>query len=313
MARTILDIAIEAAERDATAPAPSILFGTNNKIAKMLRTAAADTMRDYLARTGWQGVSELHSTWAFAVLPGRQAYALPPDFLRIIPGTEYRDSWPLGLIGPASPQAWSAWLRGGVATPYSMGWRIRNNALWVTPTPTATEIVTIEYVSRYPVVSTVQPGDYDFSGDIPVCQAPFVPRDGQLDVPDGAIPVDDQEGEYESLPGWDLAAFSGDSYEALGLTDPSTTVPPMPQVRRPEFTADTDLPAWDDDYPLSLGMTMRLRRALGKDYAAIEQEYLRALESKANSDAGGPRSFGIGTPLPQSDVLPLGNGRWMVS
>ena len=48
MARSILEIAQEAAERDKTAPAPAQLFGTNDRVARILRVAAKDTMRDLM-------------------------------------------------------------------------------------------------------------------------------------------------------------------------------------------------------------------------------------------------------------------------
>lgn len=315
MARTILEIAVEAAERDATAPAPSSLFdSSNNRVSKILRIAAGDTMRDVLTRTGWLGISELHSTWAFATYPGRYAYPLPPDFLRAIPNTEHRGGWPMGLVGPASPQTWAHWLFGGAATPVQMGWRIRNNALWIEPVPSAYELITIDYVSRFPVASLLAPGDYDFTASPPTCNAPFVPRDGHLDLATLSITEDPEgEAEYEAGPGWDVAVFGEETFEALRRISPLSGVTPLPQVRRPSFTADTDKPAFEDDHLLSLGMTFRARRALGKDYAEIAAEYEAEIEMKLGSDAGGAREIrlGCGDDVPQA--VPLGGGRWMVS
>lgn len=108
MARSILAIAKEAAERDSTAPAPTALFGSNTKVAKTLLVAATDTMREYMRRSGHTGLSEFHSTWVFALQPGRFAYPLPPDYLRMIPNTEHRGGWPLGLVGPASAETWAS-------------------------------------------------------------------------------------------------------------------------------------------------------------------------------------------------------------
>ena len=87
----------------------------------------------------------------------------------------------------------------------------------------------------------------------------------------------------------------------------------MPQVRRAEFDTDTDLPAFDDDYVLSLGMTYRLRRALGLPYAEHAAEYEEEMELKLATDAGGHRSFLIGQTREECDTLPLGDGRWLVS
>jgi hypothetical protein len=315
MARTILAIAREAAERDATAPAPAQLFGTNSKIARTLRIGAADTIRDFLRRPEWQGLSEFQSTWVFALHPGRFAYPLPPDFLRMIVNTEHRGGWPMGLCGPADPRTWANWIFGGAAAPVEMGWRIRNGAIFIEPTPQSYELITIEYISRFPVVSDLQAGDYDFTVTPPRCNAPFVPRDGHISIPRelelGFDPAN--AAEYDSPPGWDVAIFGPEMSEILRTINVTSAIAPLPQVRRPEFTADTDKPAFEDDYLLSIGMTWRLRRSLGMDYAEIAAEYEEELERKVSSDAGGPRAFTIGARRRTEEVSPLGDGRWMVT
>ncbi|MFE3836922.1 phage adaptor protein [Pseudogemmobacter sonorensis] len=313
MARTILEIAQEAAERDATAPAPEKLFDTDNKVSKILRRAASDTMREFLAKTGTVGTSEFQSTWAFTLVPRRYAYPLPPDFLRVIPDTEHRGGWPLGLIGPANPRSWANWLHGGAAAPASMGWRIRNNLIWFEPVPAAMELVTIEYISRYPVVSGIKAGDYDASQTPPICTAPFVPRDGHIDLAAPVAPTVENQGEYDAPPGYDIAVWGPETFEELRRISVTSGIAPLPQVRRPQFTADDDLPAFEDDHPLSLGMTFRLRRALGLDYAEIAAEYEAEIEAKVAADAGGGRAFRLGVDCGSAAVAPLGDGRWLVS
>lgn len=313
MARTILDITVEACERDATAPPPAALFGSNNRIARIARTAMKDTMRDYMRLANWQGMSELHSTWVFALQPGQYAYPMPPDFLRVIPKTEQRAGWPMGLVGPATPYAWASWLYGREATATPMGWRIRNNALWIEPTPTAAELVFIEYVTRYPVVSGIEDGDYDLTANPPVTNAPVVPRDGHLDVPDAELFQQVQGGNWDTS-GWDLATWSQNISEVIKRIDVNATTGVLPEVRRPEFTADTDKPAFDDDYLLSLGMTYRIRRALGKPYAEHASEYESEMDSKMNNDGSMGRDFLVGVDNDQAyETLPLGDGRWLVT
>lgn len=315
MSRTILEIAQEAAERDATAPAPSKLFGTNDRIARILRQAAKDTLREYLRTSGWQGLSEFHSTWVFALQPGRYAYPLPPDFLRIIPRTEQRDGWPMGLVGPASPQVWAEWLYGGSAVAAPMGWRIKNNVLWIEPTPKTAELVAIEYITRYPVVSEIRDGDFDLTLDPPQTYAPIVPRDGHLSLPnDDLASIDDpDDAEYGTGPGYGEGEWPSDPMEVLRRLNPLSAVDPLPEVRRPEFEADTDRPAFDDDYVLSLGMTFRLRRALGLPFTEHAAEYEDELAMKGATDAGGAKSFRLGGgESGLGGQVPLGDGRWLV-
>lgn len=314
MARSILEIAQEAAERDNTAPAPTTLFGSNTKVAKLLRVAAKDTMREFLQRSGHSGLSEFHSTWVFSLQPGRYAYPLPPDFLRMIPNTEHRGGWPLGLVGPASPQVWASWIFGGAVTAVEMGWRVRNNAIFFEPTPAAAELVAIEYISRYPVVSRLAEGDFDFTLTPPAAVAPFVPRDGHLDLSGLSITQEvDGQAVYDGQPGWDVGVFGQEVSEVLRQINPSSDRAPYPQVRRPEFTADTDTPAFEDDYLLSLGMTFRLRRGLGLDYAEAAAEYEMELAQKLDHDAGGARAIRLGCDGPGWDTYPVGGGKWLVT
>ncbi|MCA0204296.1 MAG: hypothetical protein LCH92_08140 [Proteobacteria bacterium] len=312
--RTILEIAREAAERDNTAPPPRSLFTENTRIARALRIAAVDTMREYLRGTEFVGLSDFHSQWVFSLLPGRFSYQLPPDFLRMIPGTETRGAYPMGLIGPATPQAWAAWLYGGAAVASPMGWRIKNNTLNIEPVPQATELVVIEYISRYPVVSPVKSGDYAAS-NLPVTIEPVVPRDGWL-APSTVLESPDGSGNItfdETPPGWDEGVWPVEPSEILKRVNPQALSQPIPEVRRPEFTADDDRPVFSDDHVLSLGMTYRLRRALGLPYAEHAADYEAEMAVAAATDAGGARPFRIGACATEYDALPLGGGRWLVS
>lgn len=315
MARTILEIAKEAMNRGNTGPQPVSLFAAgNNRDAQILRAAAKDVMRDVMRSSDWRGLSELHSTWVLALQPNVFTYPLPPDFLRMIPNTEFRGGWPMGLIGPATPQRWSYWLRGGGVTPSSMGWRVQNNMLLVHPTPTAAELVAIEYVSRFLVVANVVAGDYD--GETPPNPVDgVVPRDGHIegDVSELVYNASGKEFAYEVEPGYDAAEWAVELYETLKRVNPFSLIKPFPQVRREEFAADTDMPAFHDDYLLSLGMTWRYRNALGKEHAQEKADYYAELEMKQGSDGGGARAIRLGLSQVDVGTVPLGNGQWMLS
>ena len=314
MARTILDIAKEAAERGNTAPPPPKLFETNDRIARIMRQAAKDTMREVMRSTAWMGLSDLHSTWVLALQPGVFAYPLPPDYLRMIVNTEHRNGWPMGLIGPATPETWSHWLSGGGAVAAPMGWRIRNGAIFLDPTPATAELVTIEYISKYLVVSPITEGDYD-SETPPNAIAPVVPRDGHLEgnVSEVLYNATGQEFAYEIGPGYDAGLWSVELSEKLKRINPLSGLFPAAQVRREEFTTDADMPAFGDDYVLSLGMTWRTRKALGRPYAEEAADFEAELDMRNGSDAGGQRSIRIGRSSQNQDVVPLGGGQWMVS
>lgn len=303
-------------DRDNTGQRPTTLFNTNNRDSRILRTAAKDTMREIMRASTWRGLSELTSTWVLALRPGVFAYPMPPDFLRMIPNTEHRNGWPMSLIGPVSPQTWSYWVGGGSAVAATMGWRIQNNAIFFYPTPAVAELVSIEYISRYLVVSDIQPGDYDIETP-PNAVLPVVPRDGHLegDVSQTLYETTATAADfaYESGPGYDAAVWAVEMSEALRRINPLSTVFPKPQVRRSEFTTNADMTALDDDYILSIGMTWRYRYATGMAYAEQAAAFEAELDMKVGTDAGGARAFRIGNRKDVADVLPLGDGNWLVS
>lgn len=313
MARTILEIAQEAAERYNTAPRPTTLFGTNDRIAKILRIAAADTLAEYIRTAHWKGMSEVHSTWAFTTVEGRYVYPLPPDFKRTIPRTEQREGWPMGLVGPAHPATWAAWVTGMAASVAPMGWRIRNNAIWIEPPPAGEELVTIDYISRYPVVSLIREGDVDTTRRPPEVIAPLVPRDGFLSVNTAyGVPSDD-DALYGGALGYGQGTYGDDIYSELRRIQQNTELTPLFQVRRPSFMADTDTTAFEDDHFLSLGMTMRLRIGLGKDYAEVGADYEAEIEVKQSADAGSGAPIRIGCDDDYDiEAIPLGGSRWLV-
>lgn len=317
MTRPILAIAIEAAEREGTAPAPARLFGTNDRVAKILRGAAKDTTREILRRTRYRGLSEFHSQWAFMTEPGRYAYSMPPDFLRMIPDAEIRNGWPLGLVGPASPQSWARWIAGMGSVSAPMGWRIKNNALFIDPTPMGSELLVIEYISRYPVVRNIGPEDLDLATIPATVIAPYVPRDGYIATGisiDGGAQLD--AFVFDEDPGFDVGTWAGEPAEIseyLKRLNPLSAVAPLAQLRQEEFEADTDLSAFEDDYLLSLGMTFRLRRGLTMPYAEAAAEYEREMEVKLAEDAGGARDFTFGNCETTVGAVPLGGGNWMIS
>jgi hypothetical protein len=312
VARTILEIAKEAAERDNTSRPLVSLFGAgNDRVARVLRIAAADTIRDILRAS--VGLSEFQATYVFTMEPGRYAYALPPDYLRMIPGTENRANWPMSLIGPVSPQQWARWMSGAVTSPAPSGWRIRNNALWIDPPPASRELVQIDYISRYPVVAPISSDVIDVTDGAIQVKAPMVPRDGAItENVKRALFTEEYDGTaYGDVPGWDEAVWAEEVTEILRRINLTSNVDPKPMIRKPEFTADTDRPAFDDDHLLSLGMTFRLRRGLGMPYAEQADEYEAEKEAKAFGDAGGVRDFRFGCDDDRPAVIPLGDGKWL--
>ena len=313
MARTILEIAVEVCDR-ATVNCPTTLFDTNDRIARNLRVAAKDTLRDLMRDAMKNGLQGFHSQWVFAVKPGIYAYPLPPDFYKMIPGTEQRNRWPLGILGPVTPQTWSNWLSGLAYTAVPMGWRISNNLIHFEPPPTQEEVVIIEYLSRYPVARDATEADLAPVDGFLQPIAPLIPRDGYI----GADSLGAVIGSGASTWGtgtWGTAVFGSTPAKELRRipTKAGETAFPNYQVRAENFTADTETSALDDDHVLSLGMTWRLRKGLSMPYAEAKDEYEREKNVFLANDASRGRTLTFGDDGPKNEIEPLGGGNWAVT
>jgi len=310
VARTILDLAIEVCDR-VTVNAPTTLFGTNDRIARILRTAAGDTLRDIMRDGMRNGCTEFHSQWVFAVQPGVYAYRLPPDYWKMLAGTEQRNRWPLGILGPVTPQTWSNWISGLAYTAVPMGWRIKNNLIHFEPPPTKQEIVIIEYLSRWPVARDATDADLEPVNGRLAPKSPLVPREGYIG--DGAL--DAVEKEAASLWGtaaWGTGVWGKTASTELRRIPEKSTKFPAYQVRAEKFEADTDTSALDDDHVLSLGMTWRLRKGLSMPYAEEFDEYEEAKEVFLANNGSKGRDIRI-SGNGGNEIEPLGNGNWMVT
>ena len=314
MARTLLEICTEVCDR-ATVNTPTTIIGNNDNIARRLRVAAKDTLRDIMRQAMKNGVSGFHSQWLFATKPGVYAYRMPPDLYKVIPGTEQRNRWPLGILGPVSPQTWSNWIAGLQYTAVPMGWRIKNNLIHFEPVPTQEELIVIEYLSRFPVARDATDADLEPVGGYLTPKSPLVPREGH--VADGALDAVDvsSSGAKWGSATWGTAVWGKTKLEEMRRIPAKVGNVKFPeyQVRDEEFRNDTDTCAIDDDHVVSLGMTWRLKKALSMPYAEDYSEYNREVDVFLANDASIGRTIVFGEDAPQNEIEPLGGGQWMVT
>ncbi|MEM8791026.1 MAG: hypothetical protein AAGE80_05380 [Pseudomonadota bacterium] len=308
--RTVLELAQEAAERAGAAP-PSALYGSNDRIARRLRTGIKDVMRDLMRRSPRKGHSELVSKWTFTLNPGQFAYPLPPDYRAMVPDTEQRDRWPMGLIGPASAVTWARWLSGVIvpATPY--GWRIYNGELYMQPTPEHSELVVIEYLTRFMVVKNAK-NTQDalvWSDDLNFAAAPFVPRDGEISISEDYFTANYPGGAWGEAV-WGTSTWGGATDEVY--EDEIRQLPDQSgvrfDIRAVHPTADTDRLAITDDHVISLGLTYRLRKGLGLSYTDEMNEYTEERSVVFADDHGGARDIPLGGSGEHYDVAFIGDG-----
>lgn len=85
---------------------------------------------------------------------GQVQYALPSDWLKQIPQTEWDRSnrWP--LLGPQSPQDWQSFKSGIVYAGPRLRFRIQGNTLSINPPPASNLNLAFEYISNSWVLAT---------------------------------------------------------------------------------------------------------------------------------------------------------------
>ena len=278
--RTILDIAHDAADR-ATTQRPATLFD-DSLVARYLRVGAQDTARDIMRKAlGGQGWTALQATWVFRIEIGVQSYLLPPDFGQMIPDTQHRRSWSVGLLGPVPLAEWHDYLYGLSAPASGMSWRVQNNRLYVEPVPAVTEFATIGYISNWPVVQPVDGADF-LQADVSAAQAARV-----------VLPLVSREG-YIGTNAAALGMTANEFSQKFRLLTPTQGVDLKSEAmaRKERFTTDTDMPALDD-HLMGLGMTWRLRKSLEKPYAEEKAEFDEECDVRLGTDGGGAQPISL--------------------
>ena len=108
----------------------------------LLNRFGRDLSRDFV----W---NELDKEYLITTVNGQANYALPPDWLRQIEGTEWdrTNRWPLN--GPKSPQECQNFKSGIVYAGPRLRFRIAGGQIQLNPTPTSVATLSMEYVSSH--------------------------------------------------------------------------------------------------------------------------------------------------------------------
>lgn len=119
------------------------------RLCQSLKQLGQDLLRGY----DW---SHLTEEYTFSTSNGTANYDLPSYFARIVNGTAWNRTQSQVMLGPLGPQKWQQ-LKANSSTAYiNQGFRIWQDDFWIYPTPTATETVAYEYVSKLWVAATGQ-------------------------------------------------------------------------------------------------------------------------------------------------------------
>jgi hypothetical protein len=119
------------------------------QLTSLLQKLGEELLRDFQ----W---SHLETEYTFSTSNGDNSYDLPAGFFRLVNGTCWNRTQQESLLGPLNAQQWQQLQGSATAELVSQAFRVKGLTLYLYPTPTATETVALEYVSRYWVAESGQ-------------------------------------------------------------------------------------------------------------------------------------------------------------
>lgn len=160
-ANIINDAAAELALQTSDVAAASMYASTDVHIiqlVRLLKGLGQDLLRDHQ----W---SHLVKTHTFSTSDTVAAYDPPTDYARTIDQTHWNRDSDMPLLGPIGGPAWQ-YLKAVSSTGTSQLFRVFNDQLNIHPTPSSTQTVAFEYVSRYWVRRNWQASTAYVVGDV---------------------------------------------------------------------------------------------------------------------------------------------------
>ena len=132
--------------------APSTVIGNTDPQVAELLACAQDEGFDLMRRGTWEMLDKVKSFAATAVQVGTLNYAIqtnamPADYDRFIQETFWNQTRKRPLYGPVTAQEWQnliAWTSSPVVDTF----RFVNTEIWITPVPTAGDVMAFEYISK---------------------------------------------------------------------------------------------------------------------------------------------------------------------
>jgi hypothetical protein len=149
---SLLTIAINVA-KEAGFSAPASVVGNSDDTAVLL-LALINRSGKMLARKPW---ARLQFEYAFNLVASQASYAFPTDYANFLDFTFWDRTQYWALRGSLSPQQWQAYKSGIQSTTPRQRFRVKQGAIYIDPTPSTTDSMVIEYLSKYWVAATATP------------------------------------------------------------------------------------------------------------------------------------------------------------
>lgn len=131
---------------------PSSFIGSSDRNVLNLITLANREGRELMRQVPWTALQRLHT---FSTVADQEEYALPSDFDRILPSTEWNRTNDRPIMGPLSAVEWET-IKSGVSGSGVVGDRYRisrsagssDRVMYIDPVPSAVESIVYWYVSK---------------------------------------------------------------------------------------------------------------------------------------------------------------------
>ena len=123
---------------------PSTIIGNSDNTAAML-LALVNKAGKQRAKYPWQA---LQKEYTFNLVNGQAAYSFPSDLGYFENETFWDRTQFWNLRGSLSPQEWQIYKSGIQSSTPRQRFRIKGGQIYIDPTPTTTDSVVIEYVSK---------------------------------------------------------------------------------------------------------------------------------------------------------------------
>lgn len=157
---TLLTVVRSAASRLGLARPSSVVNSTDQNSVELLAFAQEEG-KTLARRHEWQVLQTEHT---FTTSNGTVSYALPSDFDRILKDTVFNRTRRRRMAGDLAPDQWQE-TQASLVTMVNPAFRIRGGLFLISPTPTATETVAYEYISKKWCQSNTSTGQVEWLAD----------------------------------------------------------------------------------------------------------------------------------------------------
>jgi hypothetical protein len=200
MTLTLIDICSRAIDRISSIQMPTFLVGnTTDSTARMLLAIAKDVGEELVRDYNWQ---QLRTTAEVITIADQPLYALEDDYERISLDTMWETGGSRHIFGAQSSRQWAAITNTNGIADNRYRWRLYQDQIQVTPTPSSAFDFNYEYLSKYYCKSSLGVAIEQWTADTDIPRLPhdlFIAGVRYMFLKGKKLSHSDAEAEYEAV------------------------------------------------------------------------------------------------------------------